>query len=122
MKALIAQLLAIPAVILVFKFMPRWSASLSASLIFVLVAVISMVVFYKSKGFKSYSFWAWSVFLYALVIPILAIRLAAGLFYEGSVEDAFPIIGILHRISSPYYVLAIVTSVIEYLKNKKAAK
>jgi hypothetical protein len=121
MKAIIAQILAIPTVILLFKFLPRWSATLTASLVFVVVAVISMIVFYKSKGFKSYSFWVWSVFLYALVIPILAIRLAAGLFFDGSVEEAFPIVGILHRISSPYYILAIVTSVLEWLKNKKAA-
>lgn len=122
MKALIFQILAIPAVITTFQFLPRYIATLVASAIFVVVALVSMIEMYKVKGFRSPSFWVWSVFLYALVIPILTLRLAAGLVYEGSVEDAYPIIGILHRISSPYYVVAIVITIIEYVKNKKAAQ
>ena len=122
MIALLLQVLSIPTVILLFKWAPKWVASLAASLVFIVVAISSMIVFFNNLEFKSYSFWVWSVFLYALVIPILAIRLAAGIFYEGSVEAVFPVIGILHRISSPYYVVAILLSVLEYLQNKKAAK
>ncbi len=122
MIALVVQILAIPTVALLFHWAPRWSASIAASVVFIIVAINSMIVFFKKREFKSYSFWVWSAFLYALVIPILAIRLAAGIFYGGSVEEVFPVIGILHRISSPYYVGAILLSILEYIQNKKAAK
>ncbi|MCB0348782.1 MAG: hypothetical protein KDD37_08095 [Bdellovibrionales bacterium] len=122
MTALILQIAAIPSVMLVFQVAPRWLASILASVIFIIVAIVSMVSFFKGRGFKSYNFWAWSFFLYALVIPILAIRLAAGIFYSNPVEEVFPVIGVLHRISSPYYVLAVLLSILEFVQNKKAAK
>lgn len=122
MRALVLQVLAIPTVVLLFQWAPKWAASLAASLVFIIVAITSMIVFFKRREFKSYSFWVWSAFLYLLVIPILAIRLAAGIFYGGSVEEVFPVIGILHRISSPYYIIAIILSTLEYIQNKKAAK
>ena len=108
-------------VIGLFQALPSKIAGALAGVLFLIVATICLLHFYKKLRYGSLAFWAWSVFLVGLAVPIFVLRISN--WHLPSEEIFLFSIGFdfLHKASEKAYVFAFLASILDVWRIKKAA-
>lgn len=113
-------LLAIPVVILLFKFIePKKLASLFAASLFISCSLIVLWSELKSKSVRSFSFWIALAFLIIFSVPMMVSRL---IHYDLDFSEINfgPISGPdFHKYSNYGFMALIVAPIVDFLKSRK---
>jgi ABC-type Mn2+/Zn2+ transport system permease subunit len=104
-------------VVILFKTLSIHDASLIASILFISTGLETLWISYRLK--EKISIWISTIFLIGMALPIGAMRILIGGRDEIQAAGFGDVLNVLHRVSSPTFMILILICLLEWLLFEK---